>query len=60
MGKIVPPMDSAALADAIIELLKDHPDMNVNIVRELEQHYSPGTVASAYEGIFQEIVEKYG
>lgn len=60
LGKIVPPKDSAALADAIIDLLQDYPDIDLNIVRELEQHYLPATVASAYEGIFREIVEKNG
>src|SRR5450759_873983 len=54
LGKIVPPRDADALANAIISLL-DHPERSYDIASEAAQTYAPQATAQRYETIFQEL-----
>lgn len=54
MGKIVPPRDSARLAEAIIDVL-DHPEQFLGDIPVIRMRYANQTVAAAYETIFEEI-----
>ncbi len=54
MGRIVPPRNSRALADALIQVLDQPQDYNGS-ASAIRQHYSPETVARAYEAIFKEL-----
>lgn len=54
MGKIVPPRDPHALAEAIIEVL-DRPEQFSGDANAIRQHFSPETVAREYEAIFKEL-----
>ncbi|HEX2981668.1 MAG TPA: glycosyltransferase family 4 protein [Anaerolineaceae bacterium] len=56
MGRIVPTRDSGALAEAIIDIL-DHPDRYHGDAAAVTQRYSPQTIASEYEEIFQELTQ---
>jgi glycosyltransferase involved in cell wall biosynthesis len=55
MGRIVPPRDARALADALIQVLGDSQNYNGS-AEAIRQHYSPKTVAQAYEAIFKELI----
>ncbi len=55
MGRIVPPRDSRALANALIHVL-DEPQKYNGSAEAIRQHYSPETVARAYEAIFKELI----
>ena len=57
MGKIVPPRDPRALAQALIEIL-DHPDQFAGDVDAVRNHYSSTSVAREYEAIFEELISK--
>ncbi len=54
MGKIVPPRDSKALAEAILEIL-DAPECFTGDVYAIRKRYAPVTIASAYENLFEEL-----
>jgi glycosyltransferase involved in cell wall biosynthesis len=56
MGKIVPPRDSRALAEAIIEVL-DHPERFRGDLIAICKRYDPHTIAAEYECIFEEQVD---
>jgi glycosyltransferase involved in cell wall biosynthesis len=60
MGKIVPPMDAHALAQAIVEVLQQEPEFSPISIENLVSHYSPETVANAYDRIFRDLAEHYG
>lgn len=60
LGKIVPPADSGALADAIINLLSSEPNEEPARISEIANHYSPETVAAAYERLYQEVLGESG
>jgi len=55
MGRIVPPRDAPALAQAIIDIL-DHSDQFMGDVETVRDHYSSATVARQYEAIFKELI----
>ena len=55
MGKIVPPRNAQALAEAIIEIL-DHPEQFTGDADGIRHHYSSETVARRYEAIFKELI----
>lgn len=57
MGRIVPPENSEAIADAILEIL-DHPERYRGDVPAVRQIYASSTVASQYEDIFKEFMKK--
>lgn len=57
MGRIVPPQNSAALADGILEVL-DNPQKYRGDVQSVRQVYSCESVASQYVKIFEELVNK--
>jgi glycosyltransferase involved in cell wall biosynthesis len=57
MGRIVPPRDSASLAEALVDVL-DHPGNFRGEVAAIRQMYASQTVAAQYETIFNEITGK--
>ena len=60
MGRIVPPMDAPALAQAIVVTLGMKKEYDPSLMGQLETHYSPETIAHAYEGIFKDLLERNG
>ena len=54
MGRIVPPQNGAALADALVEVL-DHPERYRGDVAAIRSRYASQTVAEQYESIFHEV-----
>ena len=54
MGRIVPPIDGRALAEAILEIL-DHPEAYRQSGQDLQALYSPEAVAAQYELHFLEL-----
>ncbi|MCE5207396.1 MAG: glycosyltransferase family 4 protein [Chloroflexi bacterium] len=54
MGKVIPIGDSAALADAVKEIVS-RPDAYHQDAEEIAIQYRPDTVAAAYEDLFDEI-----
>ncbi len=54
MGRVVPPRDPRALADAIIQIL-DRPEKFAGDAETVRQRFSPETVARQYEAIFKEL-----
>ncbi len=55
MGKIVPPRDASALAQAIIEIL-DCPDRYRGDIAAIAQRFSPPAIAAEYEALFEELL----
>ncbi len=55
LGKIVPPRDAGALADAILALL-DRPERSEAIARQAAQAYAPQAAAQHYETFFEELL----
>lgn len=56
MGKIVPPRDAMALADAIIDIL-DHKETFIRDTAVVRKRFDPQTTAAAYEAIFQKVIK---
>jgi glycosyltransferase involved in cell wall biosynthesis len=56
MGRIVPPMQPHALAQAIIEVL-DHPENYQGDVKAVITRFSPQHIAEEYESLFQEAIQ---
>lgn len=54
MGRIAPPRDPQALAQAIIQIL-DHPEQFSGDAAAIRHKYAPETVARQYEAIFKEL-----
>ncbi len=59
MGRIVPPRDSKALAEAIISILAEGDCYRGNAA-EIALRYSPQATAAAYETIFEELLTTNG
>jgi glycosyltransferase involved in cell wall biosynthesis len=57
MGRIVPPRDPQALAEAVSEIL-DRPERYTGDPGTIRQRYSPETVARRYETLFKELLQK--
>ncbi len=57
MGKIVPPRDSKALADALIEIL-DAPQSFTGDSDRIREQYASDSVARQYEEIFKDLTSK--
>jgi glycosyltransferase involved in cell wall biosynthesis len=55
MGRVVPPGDAHALAEAINDVL-DHPEQYKGDVDAVIDTYSPQHTAQAYEAVFQEVL----
>lgn len=55
MGRIVPPQNSPALAQAILDVL-DHPDRFRGDIPAVRRMYASDTVAAQYESIFEELI----
>jgi glycosyltransferase involved in cell wall biosynthesis len=55
MGKTVPTRDSAALAEAIIEVLS-HPETYRGRSADIASHFTPDVVAGQYETLFTELL----
>ncbi len=60
MGKIVPPKDADALANAIIEILKKDEEASPTLIADIQTQYAPRTIAKAYESIFKKLMERDG
>lgn len=54
-GRIVPPRDPLALANAIIDIL-DHPQDYRGDAEQIAQRYSPIQIARQYEALFHELL----
>jgi len=59
MGRTVPPRDSRALAEAILEVLA-HRQAYVRPREEVEAHYNTGRTAAAYEELFESLRGRSG
>lgn len=59
MGRVVPPADAAALAQAIIEIL-DQPDAFTKDPRQIERQFSPAAIAEQYEQLFTQVLARRG
>jgi glycosyltransferase involved in cell wall biosynthesis len=55
MGRIVPPRDAAALANAIIDIL-DNPQDYRGEPEKIAERYSPAQIARQYEALFNELI----
>ena len=55
MGRIVPPRDPHAIAQALIEIL-DRPEKYSGDPLAVRQHYASETVARQYEALFKELI----
>jgi glycosyltransferase involved in cell wall biosynthesis len=55
MGRTVPPRNSSALAEAILEVLSRR-EAYVRPREEIERHYNTGRAADAYEALFRELL----
>jgi glycosyltransferase involved in cell wall biosynthesis len=60
MGKIVPIKDSQALAEGIIQVLGSSDVVDQASITSLQEDYSPGTVARAYESLYANLLEGNG
>jgi len=54
MGRVVPPRDGRALAEALLEIL-DHPEAYRKPGQDLQAVYSPDAVSAQYELHFLEL-----
>jgi len=59
-GVIIPPRDSDALADAILNILKDGIPINKDKVAAMKVHYSPEAVAGEYINLYQRFQGRHG
>lgn len=57
MGKVVPPCDSAALAEALLDVLR-RPAAFKGKPGEVQPRFSPDTVAGHYEAMFSRLMHK--
>jgi glycosyltransferase involved in cell wall biosynthesis len=57
MGKIVPPQDSPALAEAILEIL-DQPENYQGDISAIQQRYASDSVAEQYEEVFSQLLRR--
>lgn len=57
MGKIVPPRNAQAIAQALIEIL-DQPQRFTGDLAAIRKHYAAETVARQYEEIFKELISR--
>jgi glycosyltransferase involved in cell wall biosynthesis len=60
MGEIVPVRDTAALAKAIIKVLKRDMRVDPATSQNIAQQYTPETGAEAYAGLFRQVKEDHG
>jgi len=56
MGRIVPPRNSQAIAEAILDIL-DHPQRYARDPEPIRKRYAPETVALQYEALFKQLVK---
>ena len=56
MGRLVPPADAQALAEAISEVLA-HPERYKGDVNAVIERFSPRKIAQEYEGVYQEVID---
>lgn len=54
-GKIVPPMNADALAQAIIGILESGVRVEAKQMLTISKHYSPQSVAEAYDALFRKL-----
>jgi glycosyltransferase involved in cell wall biosynthesis len=60
MGEIVPVRDAAALAEAIIKVLKRDLRVDPDIARNIALQYAPETAAQAYAALYRQVKELNG
>jgi glycosyltransferase involved in cell wall biosynthesis len=60
MGEIVPVRDAAALAKAIIKVLKRGMRVDPETARNIAQEYAPETVAKAYAALYRQVKGEHG
>lgn len=58
MGKIVPPKNADALANAIVKILKKDEEASPTLIADIQTQYAPRTIAKAYESIFKKLMER--
>ena len=56
MGRVVPPADAHALAEAIMHVL-DHPAQFMGDVNDVIKRFSSQHIAEEYEAVFQELIK---
>jgi glycosyltransferase involved in cell wall biosynthesis len=56
MGKIIPIGNSAALAEAILDILAQ-PDQYRNDPIEVARHFTPDIIAAKYESLFEQLIQ---
>ena len=56
MGRIVPPRNSAALSQALIEIL-DHPNVYSGDEQSVKDRFSPNVIAEQYETLFNQLLQ---
>ncbi len=59
MGKIVPTHDSAALAEAILEVL-DQPEKFSGDPQAIAERFAPPAIAQRYEALFESLLQERG
>jgi glycosyltransferase involved in cell wall biosynthesis len=57
MGKVVPPRDSTALAEAIVEVLR-HPQTYKGKPAEIAPRFTPEAIAGRYEALFADLMRR--
>ena len=59
-GKIIPTRNSKALAEAILNVLKEGVQIEADKIEAMKRHYSPETVADEYLKLYQSLVSSHG
>jgi glycosyltransferase involved in cell wall biosynthesis len=57
MGRVVPPADASALAQAILSIL-EHPNGYRRDPAAVAQRFSPDAIAAEYDALFRELIDK--
>jgi glycosyltransferase involved in cell wall biosynthesis len=60
MGKIVPIQDADALAEAILDVMQYRQPIDPEKISALAAYYSPETVATEYEKLFEAVLRRHG
>jgi glycosyltransferase involved in cell wall biosynthesis len=58
MGRVVPPADPHALAQAIIEVF-DHPERYQGDVNDAIKRFAPQRIAEEYEQLFEDVIKNH-
>jgi glycosyltransferase involved in cell wall biosynthesis len=58
MGRVVPPADPHALAQAINEVL-DHPERYQGDINGVIKRFAPQRIAEEYEQVFEDVIKNH-